>query len=671
MVAGTNAVLDKTESVKDLRYGMVLYEFYQENYFEALKLLQVAKQAGGIKNHGDYPELMEGGISLSYGMDYKAREIFNRLLEANTDESVSAQVKFYLAKVLYERGLPAEAYQVISNFDKAALPKQIVDEYLFHLHSLYLEVTQAEIKRLTTIIKQDKGVSNHRKDKNLMIETTVDVIEDHQRQEGKSLELLHQMIWVTAEAFVSDIDQASPWWLYAKYNMAMAYQQQGQSLRSVSVLAEMMEVLSKKDKLDAELSALRDRVSLSAGYMNLESEHYQTAISDFQTIRLDSVYSDLALLGYGWAASNAGDYQLGLNSWTELAKRPRVNKPVLESIVAIPFANEKLGFRGAALRGFESATQTYRNEIMAIDKVITEVEKGGFIDSFFIGYEIGKVGWFAATPEMPINLTTRYLSSVVALSQFQEVLKDIQDLMSLRINIDMWLNTMGTYRDIVDARKIAHDQFTGADSGHSAYAEKKKLVKALQDQYDILRKKLDKISEERDVFAFADEQELKNIILVGKAFDALENYVEQPHFSKIGNAEEYRERIERLPRLLYWQAHETFDARLWAAEKQMSIITKALRETQFSDSGVQKALDIKPELDRSGERISAVEARLKNTMEELNSIIVSHKLNMTHLAVAKLREQQKTIRDYMWQSRLATVRLYDESVSDSEMRAEQ
>ena len=53
--------------VKDLKYGAVLFEYFQQKYFDTLVEYEYATARGGIQNHGTYPELLKGGVSLSYG----------------------------------------------------------------------------------------------------------------------------------------------------------------------------------------------------------------------------------------------------------------------------------------------------------------------------------------------------------------------------------------------------------------------------------------------------------------------------------------------------------------------------------------------------------------------------------------------------------------------------
>ncbi len=694
VIEGTNVILDKTDAVKDLRYGAVLYEFFQENYFEALKLLNIAKAQGGIKNHGDFPELMEGGISLSYGMDNKARDIFARLLDANTEKPVSNQLRFYLAKVLYERGLKSDAQKILATIDQNQLPAHIRDEYLFHKFNLSFDVAQARILQLESIVAhQAKEKSQPAKaappaqvspaestiHAEPQAEPTAKKVVVTARSSGskeeQELEALRTTLLSNAEGMITTMNGDSIWRLYATYNLAIAYNQAGQSLKGVSILSKVGESIQAKatltkEKQDDELRALADRTHLAAGFMHLYDERYFLALNEFKVIRLDSIYSNQALLGYGWAGAKGGNYQLGVTAWTELAKRRASDPAVQEAFVALPYAYEQLGIKGSALTGFEQATANYQQQIKAIDGVIAEVNSGKFIDAFFEGYQLGRVGWFAETPKMPVTLPAIYLTTVVSNGQFQEVLKDIQDLMSLRLNVQNWQNTIGIYRDILESRKIAHENFMHEGGRASLYAEKRALGAELQKKYDKLSAEVAQIKKDRDAIALANQEETAKLLKVYEMREVLETFVEQPHFTKIGDPEKYKQRVERMAEILYWDVHEVFEARLWAVEKQMAIIGSALRETNFSGQGVQKALDISPELQRYGQRIADIENRLRTTLTQLDQTIESHKANMRGLAVARLREQQNSLQQYMWQARLSTVRLYDESIAATEKRAE-
>ena len=94
------------ESVQSLAYGVTLYHFYQQDYFWALTELMVAQKsaAPSLGVHADNAELLRGGMSLSYGMDRQAQQIFTDML---TQPGATADVDrawFYLGKIAWQRG---------------------------------------------------------------------------------------------------------------------------------------------------------------------------------------------------------------------------------------------------------------------------------------------------------------------------------------------------------------------------------------------------------------------------------------------------------------------------------------------------------------------------------------------------------------------------------------
>jgi len=116
--------------VKDLKYGVILFEFFQQKYFDTLVEYEYAREKGGIQHHGSYPELLKGGVSLSYGLDEQARDIFSDVIAANAPEEVQNRAWYYLAKMLYLRGDVSQAAVTLSNIH-GSMPHEIDQEYRY------------------------------------------------------------------------------------------------------------------------------------------------------------------------------------------------------------------------------------------------------------------------------------------------------------------------------------------------------------------------------------------------------------------------------------------------------------------------------------------------------------------------------------------------------------
>ena len=76
-------------TVKDLKYGTILFDYYQQNYFAALIGYEYAKATNELEKNADDARLLQGGMTLSYGLPDHAQIIFNDLLNTNVDEATA------------------------------------------------------------------------------------------------------------------------------------------------------------------------------------------------------------------------------------------------------------------------------------------------------------------------------------------------------------------------------------------------------------------------------------------------------------------------------------------------------------------------------------------------------------------------------------------------------
>ncbi|MFC6977541.1 hypothetical protein [Microbulbifer taiwanensis] len=77
----------KYRQAQDMAYGAALYDYFQGNYFDALSTLLVAGQRDAILTHRDNAALIEGGISLGFGLRRHAAELFEQQLQQSDGDS--------------------------------------------------------------------------------------------------------------------------------------------------------------------------------------------------------------------------------------------------------------------------------------------------------------------------------------------------------------------------------------------------------------------------------------------------------------------------------------------------------------------------------------------------------------------------------------------------------
>ena len=302
-------------SVADLRFGVALYHYYQGKNLEALSELLVAEKKGGIRGHGDNPEIMEGGFYLAYGMERTASDIFTRLLEDNRPLTTRDAAWLYLARLRYLRadyGATADALEKISFEapDRLQEEKQVI--------RINSALRTGDLTRAGQLL----GEYNFRR---------------------------------------------SSWLPYLNFNMGAAYARTGDYTHAADYFQRL---LSLQDPSESEL-ALMDRALTGAGYAFLLDGKYADALAAFSKVRLLSPMSSRALLGYGWSAVELGDYAAALSPWRVLASRSVTDENTQEVLVALPYAYEKMGLGGRALQSFRRAETRYEEEIALLEQVVT------------------------------------------------------------------------------------------------------------------------------------------------------------------------------------------------------------------------------------------------------------------------------------------------------------
>ena len=100
-LAGCSLGAAAAEPVQALRYGVTLFHYFQQDYFDALSELMIAQKTGELGVHTDNAELLRGGMSLSYGMDQQAQRIFTEFLDRPQPGVDRDRAWFYLAKIAW------------------------------------------------------------------------------------------------------------------------------------------------------------------------------------------------------------------------------------------------------------------------------------------------------------------------------------------------------------------------------------------------------------------------------------------------------------------------------------------------------------------------------------------------------------------------------------------
>ncbi len=353
--------------MQDLAYGEVLFDFFQEDYFDALTRLLAAEQRNEIPHHQSEAELMLGGLYLSYGEHGLAGEIFERVLAKSVDPALNDRCWFFLAKIWHERGYQPEA--------------------------------EAALARITGKLPDDL---------------------EQQRQMLTAEVLMSQGRFADALAALEAWKKPGDAWVgYAKYNIGVSLVRLGKIEDGARVLDEV----GKLGPKTPQLAALRDKANVALGYAWLQASRPVEAKPSLERVRLEGPFSNKALLGVGWSDAETKNFRGALAPWLALNERNLLDSAVQESLLAVPYAYAQLGADKQAADQYVQAIDAFAAEINLLTTSIDAIEHGDLITEL-LGERADDggdaSGWYWRLDKVPDTIESRYLYELMASNKFQE-----------------------------------------------------------------------------------------------------------------------------------------------------------------------------------------------------------------------------------------------------------
>jgi hypothetical protein len=393
--AVTLAADQRPSSAQDLQYGEALYHYYQEDWFDSIVRLQIAKQQHALPHHAGEAELLLGGLDLSYGLRDEAGRIFEQLLATHSDDLTRNRAWYYLAKISWQRDDPQAALRALS-----------------HLDGEMSDGTRAESALLGSVLLL---------------------------QAGRNAEAI---------SLINTTRKAGSWTPYLAYNLGVAQLRDGQLEAGAQTLAGVGTMAG----IDEELRSLRDKANLALGYSYLQHGAGKQSRSALERVRLEGPYSNKALLGTGWADADADAYARALVPWTELGKRDATDPAVQEAMLALPYALTRLQLHGRAVTEYNAAISALHDEKGKLDDSIYSIKNGELLKILQQQDLRSGSGWLQQLTLDSQSPALRYQTTLMARHDFQEAVKNYRDLLSLQQNLNHWAQSMDAYDDMVAAR---------------------------------------------------------------------------------------------------------------------------------------------------------------------------------------------------------------------------
>lgn len=581
-------------SVADLRYGVALYHYYQNQHFLALSDLLVAEARGGIQGHGDNPEIMLGGFYMAYGLERTASEIFERLLDANRPQKTRDAAWLHLAKMRYLRGDWAESQEALSRVSEK--PERAI-------------ARERDVLQVDLYIRQE------------LIEEAIAIVDR-----------------------VNARDERAP---YFYFNVAGALARAGEYDRAVTYYNRLSEMRQRSE----EFLSLYDKAMTAAGYSYLFNEQYDLASQQFRQVRLDGPFSHRALLGYGWAQAEAEDFKGALAPWQALSQRSLIDENTQESLVAIPYAYERMNLKSAALAQYRNAEASFESEITTLDLYMQDLRGDAMMQALNIDPS-EDINWLDYAQDNKLAPQLSYLTELFSRNDFRGLIRELRDLLDLQRRLVEWQGRMRFYHDMLKEREVNR-------AAEMDYLKQKQVF----DELNTLG------NEQRDIFDYLRAIEADNdftAILSGDDLTRLERIKRaEKNIALLEAAGEdvtaAKDKVRRHRGLLEWRSSQLFAERIWRADHNLNQLNEALTSATKGQERIQYIVDSGFDLIPYYERIAEAEVRLENQLQAVNNEISSSQQVLRDEVAKVLDQQRNRLRYYLAQSRLAIARLLDEA----------
>lgn len=618
-------------SVADLRYGVALYHYYQQDYIAALAELMVADTRDGVQGHGDNPELIAGGVSLAFGMQDHAEGVFNQILQdERRPQSARDAAWFYLGKLHYTRGNWAAAEQ---NFARVS--------------SEFKPALRAQMQALQINIRiRNKNYA----------------------------ELTPKNI---------DTDELRSWTSYTFYNLGAAHAREGDFASAQDFFSELTEIdLVDNPVRRKEQWALQDKAYTAMGYAYLAEKKYAAAIREFTKVRLDGVFANQALLGYGWAAVAQEEYDLALRPWQLLRSRSLMYPAVQESLLALPYAYEKLGAHGEAVNAYQSAEELLAREIQLIRDMratLTEGELLTLVGSEPLSAEDAKKvlraptaqevatestqdgtltavvtddgqNWLKLDGTSIIKTRSAYLSELFAKNAFQTAVLDLRDLLRLQALLQTWLPKLDAYHDLLLQKQATRDHQDQLLKQNAIVQQEQTLLA----ERAAFAQQLEQIRSSENYMALADDE---TRALYGRIERGQQTIARMK--AEGLDTSELEARTKMFGGILLWRAAQEYPAQLAAQQSELKTIDTKLAQIAKTRQNIAEvtatSMDIQPTLARLQVLQKEVNAHLQNT----DQLITTQSRLLREKVDQQLAAHEKRLNNYLAQAHLAVARLYD------------
>jgi len=619
--------------VEDLPYGLSLFHFYQGKYFSAITDILVAKHRKTLSSKDKNPELLLGGLYLSYGLQHKSAAIFSKIIteeefagknnEAEKETQVDKKKKI------------ASPWDVKKPEKLIKTPQYVRDRAWFHLGKNHYQngfIEDAE----TALSAVKDTLSDEYEAERLFILINIYTQSNRLKEAMQTLDYF---------------DTDSIWFDYAKFNVGTKLIKSNEITKGVDLLKELAETKST----NRERRILQDKANLALAYTLLKSNKPAEAGQYFETVRLNDNEATKALLGIGWSWYKQSEFDRSLTPWMELANREKSDPSVQEALITIPNSFEKINNHYQALHQYDLAIDVYKKQLNEIEKILESLHSGEFINKL----KLSSLGKESSTPfSILFNInasSNQYLLPLISSNEFHDALKTYQEVVYLGYTLNHWQQGLPAL-DLILREKINRYNSKLTDAIHNP---KTKLTKKLQRMRHVLASKLLDIAEKEDALQLATTREQERLEILSRSRKIINKNKDE--------LEDEDEKQKLLYGLTYWDIATDYKPRLWEAQKNLKELDRALYKMNQSMHSLNKAWkDAPTTFANFSAQIKEKSSRIKQLKNKMSDSLQKQEEHLKDMAFIVIYQQQSRLKLYLDRAMFSRARIYDSLIVNKE-----
>ncbi len=588
---------------EDPFFREALYHAFQERYFEALERLDTEiRQHYGVDEpeldslypHIDHAEFSVGDFELYYRMHHRAGRAIQAVLNGNVEEPVRNKAAFRLAKIHFQKNQPRDALLALDEIN-GQVPEEIRGDVNFLRANIYLATGRPA--------------------------DAVDVLED----------------------LTNSKDLGG----FSRYNLGIALLQDGRQEEAIRELDRAGQVVAS----DRAALAIRDKSNLVLGALQLEASEFGSAQLSLDRVRLESPFSNEALLRAGWADVSAENFERALVPWSILAERESTDAAVHEAMLALPFAYSQLKVHGRAAVLYGQAVNGFGDELVKVNASIERIRIGNFLEALTREEIRQDKDWVVHLRSLPEAPETFYLLTLMASHDFQTALQNYLDLEDLRSKLVTWQRSLDSFEDIIALRQAYYEpllpeidrQFRKLDAQARLRQEQRKHVDQRLQQMLIIPSS--------DALATSDERRLA--VRLEQLASELQN-LNDPE------SEALRRRIARLRGALTWNVETQYHQRLTEAHEHLRELNEDMEIlTARYDAFVRARQAATHSFVGYEIPINRLHVRVGEALERLELLMAQQGYLLESVAIDELTGRRERLEAYQNQARFAFADSYD------------